>query len=117
MRFCEPVYAIRPSMTTIFRWLRRSGRWYLPLVGWTGSIHVHSTPMRSSSASISLEFATLRVAMKSISMRTLTPRLTASSIAVKKPRVVSSQPTMKYSTWTKRWAVPSSTAICVMLPL
>ena len=104
-------------MTTILRWLRRSGRWYLPFVGWTGSIHAHSTPIRSSSAIISLEPATLRVAMKSMSIRTVTPRLTASSIAVKNPRVVSSQPTMKYSTWTKRWAVPSSTAICVIVAL
>ena len=52
--------ATRPSTTTILRWLRRSGRWYLPLNGITGSIHAHFTPIRSSSANVSFEFAIFR---------------------------------------------------------
>lgn len=86
--------ATRPSTTTSLRWLRRSGRWYLPFRGCTGSIQAHATPMRSSSAKVASAPGILRDAMWSASRRTVTPRATARSIAAKNPRVVSSQPTM-----------------------
>ena len=103
--------ATRPSTTTILRWLRRSGRWYLPLNGMTGSIHSHFTPIRSSSANVSFECAILRDEMWSASSRTDTPRATARSIAEKNPRVVSSHATMKNSTCTQFFAVSISAAM------
>ena len=39
----------RSSTTTILRWLRRSGRWYRPRSGCTGSIRCQSTPIREDS--------------------------------------------------------------------
>jgi hypothetical protein len=45
MKFCEPVYATRPSTMSSLRWLRRSGRCHLPRNGCTGSIGAHSTPI------------------------------------------------------------------------
>ena len=42
--FCDPMKATAPSTTSSLRWLRRSGRWYLPLNGCTGQ---HQVPLRA----------------------------------------------------------------------
>jgi hypothetical protein len=82
----------------------------------TGSIHSHFTPMRSSSASVAVEFLRRLVETWSMSMRTDTPRATARSMAAKKPRVVSSHATMKNSTFTKAVAVSISAAMASIDP-
>ena len=46
MMFCDPVNPTSPSTTRSLRWLRRSGRWYRPFNGCTGSISCQRTPDR-----------------------------------------------------------------------
>ena len=82
----------------------------------TGSIHAHFTPMRSSSANVSLLLGTLPDERWSASSRTETPRATARSIALKNARVVSSHATMKNSTWTNLVAVSISAVIASIDP-